>query len=125
MNNISYITIIPKTQYTALYYLDASLEAHAKRLEDLKDFIFTLINRKKYYQIIDELIYTFIPFIIDIENQTISELGSDLEENFQQLKKDFKQMKPYIEKKKITKLEKFENLGSKSIFSMNFTNSNK
>ena len=123
MDNIHYITIIPKTQYTAHYYLNDSQEAHAKRLEDLKEFIFTFLDRKLYYKTIDDLIYTFIPFIIDIENKIISELKSDLKEDFKELKENMKNIKPHIESKRITKLEKFENLGTKSVLSGVFTNS--
>jgi len=87
--NIKFITIIPKNQFLFKMYINDQEEGYSKSLKEGEPYLLSLLNRgDRVY--LNELIYSFIPFIIDVEKKEVIELQIDKEKELEQIRKELK-----------------------------------
>lgn len=91
MNNIQYLTIIPDIALYVSYKINDQKEVYSKEIEKGEDFFQTFLDKKDYVEL-NELLYSYIPFIIDVENRSIIELTADKDLLLEELRKEQKEM---------------------------------
>lgn len=94
-DNIQYITILPGNQYSFHYLINDQDEVHSYKLSKGEQFVLQFIS-KKHRTYINELLYSFIPFVIDIENKSIIELEIDKQVALSEIKKQIYSKKTAI-----------------------------
>lgn len=84
-----YITVIPQNQFFFNFFLDDKEELHSKTLKEGEVFLQTFIPKQAWFQL-NELLYSFIPFFIDIEKGELVELTIDREKELKLIKEEIK-----------------------------------
>lgn len=76
--DIEFIVVLPYTDKRVKFQLDGYEETYSKKIEDMIKYINSYVPYK--INILNDLLWTFRPFLVDIENQTIEELEENIEE---------------------------------------------
>lgn len=91
MNNIQYLTIIPDIALYVSYKINDQKEVYSKEIEKGEDFFQTFLDKKDYVEL-NELLYSYTPFIIDVKNRSIIELTTKKEFLQEELRKKQREM---------------------------------
>lgn len=109
-DQIQFITVIPQNQFFFHFFINDSEEFHSKTLKEGEDYLKAFLPIKKRLYL-NELLYSFIPFVLDIENGDLIELSLDKAKELRLLKKQLKNEVPSIEKEKSKEtIYSFDNL---------------
>ena len=114
---IKFIIIIPRSRRFASYYINDSDEVHVLKYDNLFKFLVSLLPKRS--TIINQLLYAFRNFIVNIEKSQVYELSFNSEIEIQKLKEkhrkfDYKKIEKKKRKEKELSIDKvIENIALK------------
>lgn len=110
-NNIQFFTILPHSEFFITYFINDSKEPHIKSIKDMEKELVNLLGAK-HFSYINDLLYSFQSFLVDVEKKTIIELETTNIKKELVIEKD----NPFKNKKRESFLDKFHKLENKNIF---------
>lgn len=116
-NTIFYIFIIPYNDKKVKYRLNDGKETYSMSIEKMYDFILKYIS-SRHKSMVSEYLWSFIPFLIDVEDDQILDLVEDPSLKKNERKKIGKKMR---EEQELRDIANFSNTKKTLSFNSNVT----
>ncbi len=87
--SIDYLIVLPYNANYVKYYVNDSQKPHSKKLENMEAFLLDMLPLGKL-KVIHDLLFGFVPFMVDISKGIIEELKVDEENLMKTLRAEMK-----------------------------------